>query len=342
MANARDIAALSDALLELHAQPTLSDVAACTVRSIESLIPCDWASVSQPPSPSDPASRPRFWSVKRDQQQATVAQSAAFYREHPMWNRWWSTLTPACVELTDLIPAGELQHLGVQHEVFRPLAIANMLGGTTARSCPLAIVAVRDRRRAFTARDRAIVRAIIDHAGAAAERLADAEHRAQHTEFVALDALDRPVRWSPAAATLLGLAPADRSLPAAVRRWLADRADAPRTTPSTLRLAVRTPTGPRTLAITALTARGPDPTILAIESFAAEPHTPLADLTDRQREIARWVAAGKTNPEIAAILGISARTVQKHLEHIFERLAVPTRSALTAAVLAPDTRAPAV
>jgi DNA-binding CsgD family transcriptional regulator len=50
-------------------------------------------------------------------------------------------------------------------------------------------------------------------------------------------------------------------------------------------------------------------------------------LTEREREILALVAAGKTNAEIAAILSISARTVQKHLEHIFPKLGVETRTA---------------
>jgi DNA-binding CsgD family transcriptional regulator len=50
-------------------------------------------------------------------------------------------------------------------------------------------------------------------------------------------------------------------------------------------------------------------------------------LTDREREVLAFVAAGKTNAEIAALLAISARTVQKHLEHVFEKLGVETRTA---------------
>jgi DNA-binding CsgD family transcriptional regulator len=50
-------------------------------------------------------------------------------------------------------------------------------------------------------------------------------------------------------------------------------------------------------------------------------------LTEREREILSFLPAGKTNAEIATVLGISARTVQKHLEHIFQKLGVETRTA---------------
>jgi DNA-binding CsgD family transcriptional regulator len=50
-------------------------------------------------------------------------------------------------------------------------------------------------------------------------------------------------------------------------------------------------------------------------------------ITDREREVLALVASGKTNSEIAAVLAISARTVQKHLEHIFQKLGVETRTA---------------
>lgn len=57
-------------------------------------------------------------------------------------------------------------------------------------------------------------------------------------------------------------------------------------------------------------------------------HVPEAlGLTQREAEILRWVADGKTNPEIAIILGISARTVQKHLERIYQKLGVECRMA---------------
>jgi DNA-binding NarL/FixJ family response regulator len=52
-------------------------------------------------------------------------------------------------------------------------------------------------------------------------------------------------------------------------------------------------------------------------------------LTPRVAEVLLWVAQGKTNGEIASILGISESTVKKHLLVIFQTLGVETRSAAT-------------
>jgi DNA-binding CsgD family transcriptional regulator len=51
------------------------------------------------------------------------------------------------------------------------------------------------------------------------------------------------------------------------------------------------------------------------------------NLSARECEILALVAAGKTNGETATVLAISPRTVQKHLEHIFQKLGVETRTA---------------
>ena len=50
-------------------------------------------------------------------------------------------------------------------------------------------------------------------------------------------------------------------------------------------------------------------------------------LTKREAEVLAWVAQGKTNRETGIILSLSTRTVQKHLEHVFAKLGVETRTA---------------
>ncbi|MDQ7911635.1 response regulator transcription factor [Pseudomonas sp. 102515] len=50
-------------------------------------------------------------------------------------------------------------------------------------------------------------------------------------------------------------------------------------------------------------------------------------LTGREVEVLHWVACGKTNRDIGDILGLSPRTVNKHLEHVYVKLGVETRTA---------------
>jgi DNA-binding CsgD family transcriptional regulator len=75
------------------------------------------------------------------------------------------------------------------------------------------------------------------------------------------------------------------------------------------------------------------------EELAARPFAPTASdgtavaelqrrgLTARQAQVLALVARGRSNRDAGAILDISERTVQKHLEHCYRVLAVPTRSA---------------
>ncbi|MEO7578094.1 MAG: response regulator transcription factor [Massilia sp.] len=69
--------------------------------------------------------------------------------------------------------------------------------------------------------------------------------------------------------------------------------------------------------------------VLREESDAAQVQALLAlfKLTQRESEVLNWVIKGKTNRDIGEILGTSPRTVNKHLEHVFVKLGVETRTA---------------
>ena len=54
---------------------------------------------------------------------------------------------------------------------------------------------------------------------------------------------------------------------------------------------------------------------------------PYAELTPREREIVELVAEGKTNAQIAVQLWVAPSTVKKHLEHIYAKLGVGSRTA---------------
>ncbi|MCU0869568.1 MAG: LuxR C-terminal-related transcriptional regulator, partial [Burkholderiales bacterium] len=68
----------------------------------------------------------------------------------------------------------------------------------------------------------------------------------------------------------------------------------------------------------------------AIDPAEAAPVGARYALTQREMEVLSWVGKGKTNRDVADILGISPRTVNKHLENVFEKLGVETRAAAAA------------
>lgn len=64
-------------------------------------------------------------------------------------------------------------------------------------------------------------------------------------------------------------------------------------------------------------------------AFSVEVLAPLG-LTQREAEVLLGVAQGKTDLTIARELGMRPRTVQEHLEHLYRKLEVDTRSAAAA------------
>lgn len=67
----------------------------------------------------------------------------------------------------------------------------------------------------------------------------------------------------------------------------------------------------------------------ADEKLLAQRH----GLTEREAEVLLWISRGKANREISEILGISPRTVNKHLEQIFEKMGIENRASAAAAAV---------
>lgn len=91
------------------------------------------------------------------------------------------------------------------------------------------------------------------------------------------------------------------------------------------------------LEFTLLTRSGPDEWLFRIaETREGDEERLLAarhGLTDREAQVLLWISRGKANREISEILGISPRTVNKHLEQVFEKMGIENRASAAAAAV---------
>ena len=142
-----------------------------------------------------------------------------------------------------------------------------------------------------------------------------------------IDALERIAWMSPQAQRWIGEF-FDAQGDSAFMRWLTGIDDALAGGLRTLTLAGRTLTARR------LGSAGLGETMWLLglrEGDACAPsRLTTAALTPRETEVLSWIAKGKTNRDVGQILGLSPRTVNKHLEHVFEKLGVETRAAAAA------------
>ncbi|AAK88155.1 LuxR family transcriptional regulator [Agrobacterium tumefaciens] len=165
--------------------------------------------------------------------------------------------------------------------------------------------------------------------------------RSAQSARVALDAAGRhllavrangAIHWSTPQATRLVNAATGRDdgleiVVAHISGWLKERAtvDAARDAPLTI-----TEAGRPALQLSFLGAMGPDEYLFRLTAANEKSDDHLLKshfaLTTRESEVLLWIAKGKSNRDIGDILGLSARTVNKHLEQIYVKLGVENRA----------------
>lgn len=147
------------------------------------------------------------------------------------------------------------------------------------------------------------------------------------------------VLWStPQAARLLAAGQAEVAvLPASIRDWVADcAANSAGPRPAQIQLVLAPG---QAVELSYIGQVSPDELLLRVVAATRSGEDTLLKerlgLTGREAEVLLWLGRGKSNRDIAEILALSPRTVNKHLEQIYAKLGVENRAA--AAVLATRT-----
>lgn len=221
------------------------------------------------------------------------------------------------VKISDFIPARELRWTRLYDVLLGPVGLEHSL----ALRLPVAEMAefVFDRQeRDFSERDRQVLVTLtphlvrLDSAANTRRRLlsALALHEANGTSVVLLEPSGRFTYASSEAQELLEryFGKTGATLPAAIASWLPSAAE-----------PLRVAAGDRTLVIEHVD-----------DALLLEERRPFPQLTRREREILELVADGKSNGEIAEHLWIAPGTVRKHLDNVYAKLDVHTRTAAAA------------
>jgi DNA-binding CsgD family transcriptional regulator len=249
--------------------------------------------------------------------------------EHPVCRRWWREGRFSALRLSDVVSMRDFSRTGLYAEAWQPWGINHelkvRLPGPPWHGKTFAFY--RTAGRDFTVRDRLVLDLLTPHlsrlwdAAATRRRLAQAlaelgkaDERALRgviflgapgeIEFIAPPALRLLREFFPATS--------GTTLPLQLRAWLESGSSEP------------------------LLRRRGDRRLLveqADDSLILEERPAEVPLTAREREVLGWVARGKTNAEIAVLLWLAPSTVRKHLENVYAKLGVSTRTAAVACFL---------
>lgn len=337
---------LLDAVSLLHAHP--DNVHDRILQATRKALPAEWYALD--------SFHPQGYWLNQNWQMpdnsATPGDVESFGRhahEHPLFKAFVETGLPQPRKTTDFITAQQFHRLAIYNEFFRPVGTdRQLLLGLAVSSTLTLVLSLNRKRRDFTERSRLLLTMLRPHLITAyqnAEAFMRQQLQSAHLE-VALEE-------SGCGAILIDEFGQVRCVTAQARIWLAKyfaaahgrASDLPEDLTDWLRHRVGNsacegksadPVSPLMvtraggcLQVRFLKDHAAGHALLLMEEDVELSTKDLEamGLTRREAEVLSWVAQGKTNSEVSVLCGISERTAHKHLEHIYQKLGVETRTA---------------
>ena len=259
----------------------------------------------------------------------------------------------SAVKLSDFLTQRQLHRLGLYNEYLRKIGAEYRIAkGLPGRSGWVTSVQLDRSALDFSERDRLVLNILRPHLNQGYRNaVAVTASRCELTRIQqGVEALDRglvllapegKVQWISARArewlcAYFGPGRShDEELPAPLAQWLRWHTDpSPRELPAPRVPFTLTREG-RRLVVRFVSRAGQTLLVLEEQHLCVPAHALRSfGLTRRETEVLAWVAEGKTSAEVASILGIGRRAVEKHLERIYPKLGVETRTAAAARALA--------
>jgi DNA-binding CsgD family transcriptional regulator len=339
----RTLQALSEAVVALYACTDLVQLPHVAIRVLQRVVPGDFAAYN-----SFGREIQTIHNSDSIPHSATEA-FAHFVHQHPSIEYLNATGDAQAVKISDFLPNQKWRRTSLYGEVFGPLNLNYQLGlifeGVDARIG----FSVNRGSHDYSEEERLALNLLIPHLKQAFVNSANlAALRRVSSSFPLLE-VDQHHRITFATEQALALlqkwfmpsGDAASSLPPAVSVWL-KRATAQNLqidAPPVLPAVFSTPAGRLTIRLGTRAPGALHHQLLLEEKSLKDELANLKrlGLTPRESEILLWVGKGKSNAVIAIILGCKVSTVNTHLEHVFAKLGVESRTAaVSRAFGAPD------
>jgi DNA-binding CsgD family transcriptional regulator len=337
--SASDLRAILDFTLELRSFADIASYRAGVLSGLLRLVPADVAGYNE---------------VDRDRGTTVVVSSpagaffdgveerfASVVHQHPIVARAQAG-DRATYKISDFLSERQYHRLELYQDMYRHIDAEDQIAFGLPGEQVVGL-ALNRPRRSFTERDRELLEVLRPHVADAHARVKD---RALARDLLA--ALGTALEAAGAAAVVIGqdgrigyateagaellssqLGTTGAGLPPVVSDWLArGGSEGPNEA-----LVIEHEAGGLVIRLLPSPAGRTERLLLLERKLGKLPSTESLHrlgLTRRQAEVLRLVAAGETNGQIARELFVSPLTVRKHLEHIYARLAVSTRTAAAA------------
>ena len=341
----RDLGLVVEFLGGLSEVRTLGEYSDHVLQGLRHMVACEHASYNE----LDMRERRDRFAIAPLDASAHVMREVDSFRariaEHPVIAHYGKIKrATGWLKVSDFVTRRQFRQTGLYHDYYRRVRTEAQIGlmFPSGRGVDIAI-ALNRASGEFTERERLVLNLVRRHVQVAHERTQTFDRADKQLALlmagttagrlgVAILSEGRVGMMNETARAWLhdyfGQAGAPDRLPLELESWLAGH-DGPSRSSAPQRLT-RT-IGDRRVTVRAV-RRGDEIVLLLEEDGVVIPPATFTSLglSRREGEVLGWVARGKTNPEIASILGLSPRTVQHHLEAIFRKLDVETRTAAVA------------
>ncbi|HEX5398506.1 MAG TPA: helix-turn-helix transcriptional regulator [Verrucomicrobiae bacterium] len=338
-----DIQAISAVLRELYAHTHAPTLPHCLVRLLHLLIPSNSAVYNSFNFRTGEMQVVHDHGPDGDKYLPALQQHI---QEHPLLAYVRAHWQDGAAALSDVVSQRELRDTGIYCEFLHPLHIERQLGLMVEdRHYGVTAVALQRDGLNFSARDKAVLTFLQPHIIQSFKNAADITAARQQVSGmnVVLAASDLGIVWlshkekiewqsNRAEGWLRGYFPASgnadaSTLPAALKDWIHRQKAGQESNGSLGWRSEKTIPGPDGELKVCWISEPPERSylILSERRHCAPRSLHSLGVTAREAEVLDWVAEGKTNEAISILLGLSKRTVEKHVERILAKLGVETR-----------------